>query len=793
MFRMSEINNSPDDRCWLGRSKPLQVVTIFSNKRKEDIFHSDPSILQFHSLDPEQNLVEQWDFFNLTELKPDLILTKISKFLLVNLANESGNTETCCKTSYLRKLWKEKKETFNRLEILPLESQMLLGDRSKMHCFIKTVCNAVNFTKNCNKNIEQDLRINNSQIPPVCRHPVSFKISSSVNIFDKEVVSDLPSFPLIVKPICTENKNMAIVTNLKSLQHYRRTISSTVVVEEYIPHNNTILKVGLIGKNIFVVRRPSIPNLLEHNRESLMKLSTDIKGEFVALDTEAGGYVTFQSTTTKRKECYSSNKLDECTDIDRDTVKLVVDIISCILKLKLLGVDILISNQDQSMYIVDINVFPGFKNIQDKEKLLTNFLLEEATKKAFQHDCNNLTSSDVLKLCLMHNEKWKQNNLTTEDLILRCVTRNRIFVVNIKENVKVDFTLYPALLKFRNLKTPKRFLYNKNSFSANISKNLSKLGLGPNHVKLISAFYYGKSKIVGTMREWVDGLPLQHYLQQEECLDKLERVFENIGKNIADFHLLMENKEFHKNVIDYHYPGESQEIPTVFRLIKQWREDALVALLPSNILNTTWSGFYDNIITSSKNLNHITKDIFDSLQTKQATSLVFGHLDCNTSNIIVVGPLNYAKTFLIDEEWAGPNVAVYDIAKLISSILLMVTRKTTLLKISILKELIYILVRSYLQNVMKRTNYSCNNDKNNEADKELCKKLSNDAWKLFPYVALVNCYSNIIHASKEGQLKEIINDTGLKRKSDGNFNWLRHASDHFSLFNEYYKNNLSSD
>ena len=793
MFRMPETSSSPTDLCWLGRSKPLQVVTIFSSKRKEDLFDSDPSMLQYHSLDPERDLIEQWEYLNLTKLKPDLILTKISKFLLLNLANESENTEKVRKTSHLRKFWKEKKETFNRLELLPLESQMLLGDRSKMHCFIKTVCNAVNFTKTCNKDIQKDLHTNNSQILPVCRHPVSCEISCNVNISDNEVVSDLPSFPLIVKPICTENKNMAIVTNLKSLQHYRGTISSTVVVEEYIPHNNTIFKVGLIGKNIFVVRRPSIPNMFEHSRESLMKLSADLKGEFVALDSEPGGYVTFESTTTKRKECYSSNKLDECTDIDRDTIKLVVNTISRILKLKLLGVDILISNQDQSMYIVDINVFPGFKNIQDKEKLLTNFLLEEATKKAFQHDCDNLTSSGVLKLCLMHNEKWKQNNIGMEDLILRCLTRNRIFEVNIKENVKHDLTLYPALLKFRNLKTPKRFLYDKNSFSANISQNLSKLGLGPNHVKLISASYYGKTKIVGTMREWVDGLPLKHYLQQEEYLDKLEKVFENIGKNIADFHLLMENKEFHKNVIDYHYPGENQEIPTVFRLIKQWRKDALLSLLPSNVSNTIWRDFYDNIIISSKNLDNITKDIFDSLQTKQATSLVFGHLDCNTSNIVVLGPLDSAKTFLIDEEWAGPNVAIYDIAKLISSILLMVTRKTTLLKIGILKELIYILVRSYLQTLMKRKNYGCNNDRNTEAAKELCKKLSNDAWKLFPYVALVNCYSNIIHASKEGQLKDIVNDAGLTRKSDGNFNWLRHASDHFSLFYEYYKNNLSSD
>ena len=89
---------------------------------------------------------------------------------------------------------------------------------------------------------------------------------------------------------------------------------------------------------------------------------------------------------TKRRECYSSNKLDNCDDLDQDMVKMIVSTVSRILRLELLGVDILISNRDKSMFIIDINIFPGFKNIQEKEKLLTGFLIEEATKRMLKCD-----------------------------------------------------------------------------------------------------------------------------------------------------------------------------------------------------------------------------------------------------------------------------------------------------------------------------------------------------------------------------------------------------------------------
>ena len=376
---MSEMNSMVHDQCKSICPIPLQIVTILGTKEKQEVFANDSGILKFHSLDPEKSIVEQWNNLNSNKIEPDLFLAKISKTLLLNLHNNSENSNS--KVSHLRELWQLKRENINDIEVLPLESQILLSDRYEMQCLIKTVCSIVN----CFKSIKNNVSTNCSPISPSCKYPASHKLPSFISVSDNHI-SGLPSFPLVIKPICTENKQMAIVTNIMSLQHFRRTVCRSVVVEEYIPHNDTILKIGLIGKDIFVVRRPSMPNLLDHNKESLVQLSIDLMGEFVHLDVAEGGYVTFKSMITKRRECYSSNKLDNCDDLDQDMVKMIVSTVSRILRLELLGVDILISNRDKSMFIIDINIFPGFKNIQEKEKLLTGFLIEEATKRMLKCD-----------------------------------------------------------------------------------------------------------------------------------------------------------------------------------------------------------------------------------------------------------------------------------------------------------------------------------------------------------------------------------------------------------------------
>jgi thiamine kinase-like enzyme len=110
-----------------------------------------------------------------------------------------------------------------------------------------------------------------------------------------------------------------------------------------------------------------------------------------------------------------------------------------------------------------------------------------------------------------------------------------------------------------------------------------------------------------------------------------------------------------------------------FRLLEQWRRDAVLSLLSSQLEKTqSWNQLFHWVLDASKNVVSTVSDILNRLKTEEALKLIFGHFDCNTSNIIVCGGLEKADVVLIDEEWAGPNVAVYDFAKFVTSSSLMV-------------------------------------------------------------------------------------------------------------------------
>ena len=52
----------------------------------------------------------------------------------------------------------------------------------------------------------------------------------------------------------------------------------------------------MIGKEIFVVRRPSLPNVTSFTEAAVRKFAADLGGEFVPLEeSSVGGYVVYQS------------------------------------------------------------------------------------------------------------------------------------------------------------------------------------------------------------------------------------------------------------------------------------------------------------------------------------------------------------------------------------------------------------------------------------------------------------------------------------------------------------------
>ena len=458
-------------------------------------------------------------------------------------------------------------------------------------------------------------------------------------------------------------------------------------------------------------------------------------------------------------------------------------------------------------------------------------------------ESRELSCNQLMELALEHNETWKKALISVDDIFLKTIRKNRIYEIRIKSKYvhggshclggEIDPEMQSdhhektldnncwnhdrrnrnemyngilvntaMLLKFFNFQTPERMISDNVVFEMNISKQLWKNSLGPGGMSVISATYFGKATEVGYVRDWVHGLPLKNYLQQyssEHSFEFLQKIFRDIGVKIASFHQLLQNPDFQECIVEHHFAGELGFQPVAPVRFNKWQEEAISLLTMSDMSTSkTWKHFYQKLISDHPRISDICQNIIIGTESSQANALVFGHFDCNVSNIIVsMSTADEVQTCLIDEEWACPNMAVYDFGKLVSSVMIMMKRKETVLKKYELKELVKEISVYYLKGLgttvgneeKAKVDFYCidklDEDGKGTDEKELCSKFSRDIWRFTAYAALLNSYSNLIHASKEGQLSNIEEDSQIILSSSGDFNWVRHAYDHYLIFEEF--------
>jgi hypothetical protein len=172
---------------------------------------------------------------------------------------------------------------------------------------------------------------------------------------------------------------------------------------------------------------------------------------------------------------------------------------------------------------------------------------------------------DLLEMSLFHNDEWRRKRVSVETLEVRQITTNRIFQVKFKETSdRPDLKICHTLVKFRLMHTPRRFILDKDHFVSNLCSKLYDLGMGPYYIKDVSAVYFDKRRHIGLVREWIEGKPLHYYLTRADDIGSLDEVFRNLGQMLARFHLLIENEEIRRDILDHHFPG-AQSAPVIFR------------------------------------------------------------------------------------------------------------------------------------------------------------------------------------------------------------------------------------
>ena len=367
---------------------------------------------------------------------------------------------------------------------------------------------------------------------------------------------------------------------------------------------------------------------------------------------------------------------------------------------------------------------------------------------------------------------------------------------------------------------------------SNLARFLASKGLGPSFIKDVSAVYFDRRRHLGMVRDWIEGTPLHAVLTRLDASAsdgvpsrRLDAIFRGVGVALARFHLLSDDAEFRRGIIERHFPG-ALSTPVVFRLLEQWRRDAVLSLLcsrPALENHEVWGSLFAGVIEASRDIDGVIGVILEQILTPEAAKVVFGHFDVNTNNIIVCnadvdkmernraeevkdeerasgggeggggGKDEVAEIFLIDEEWAAPNVAIYDFAKFVTSASVLMARKLTKMTEAELRRGVSLMAEKYLKTMATSESRKTREERGEKTNsEEKVKDFVDDVWTFVPLAALTNCFSNLVHASKEGQMcaAEIPSSDELFQKPGGAFNWLRHAQDHLSVFHKHFQSTL---
>ena len=236
--------------------------------------------------------------------------------------------------------------------------------------------------------------------------------------------------------------------------------------------------------------------------------------------------------------------------------------------------------------------------------------------------------------------------------------------------------------------------------------------------------------------------------------------------------------------------------PCGLERFSNWRLNAAFGLStsPDIASHPLWGSFATesfHALTNSNILSSLLSHIEHQLAngtTNEAYQVVFGHFDITPTNVLVQKSGEEWDAHLIDFEWAGPNIAVYDFGKFVLSMQMLIgIGKSGCVTLDVLRDhMLPHMIRSYLEQT-----------RSNLSPEALAKLLPLDqavaefneaTWHCTALVASINCFSNLVHASANGQLSgSKIPHERAKWMSDGRFNWLAHASDHFALFDSRVK------
>ncbi|OQR93693.1 inositol-tetrakisphosphate 1-kinase 4-like [Thraustotheca clavata] len=140
---------------------------------------------------------------------------------------------------------------------------------------------------------------------------------------------------------------MQVITRIEDIQALE--IQRPIMLQEYINHDGRLYKGYVLGKDVIVSERTSLPNLQE-NVSSPVEFDTQ-----KAFPTAA----SFDLPVSPKHESKG------ITQEMQDSIQAIGRAIQRATHLSLFGFDVIIESRDQRELVIDVNYFPSFKELDD--------------------------------------------------------------------------------------------------------------------------------------------------------------------------------------------------------------------------------------------------------------------------------------------------------------------------------------------------------------------------------------------------------------------------------------------
>ena len=168
----------------------------------------------------------------------------------------------------------------------------------------------------------------------------------------QKTITDLSlQYPLIIKTVvsCASSTShkMAVAMKPEGLRMVEANpvfTKESHILQELINHDGRIFKVYVVGEEVRIMQKQSIPNITDES----------VGSTHFFFDSQQG----FDSL-----ECFKNKLSFTEEDIDMGSVRVLCQFIRDELNLTLFGADLVRESKSGIYYLIDINYFPGYKNM----------------------------------------------------------------------------------------------------------------------------------------------------------------------------------------------------------------------------------------------------------------------------------------------------------------------------------------------------------------------------------------------------------------------------------------------